>query len=485
MLEQQSIFAWIKSLPDLAASEPSEQRQIQKRKRDLPYNRTAESQVGQLSSPPPSDFKSDMDATPTRKRQRIATHSLNLDPDLTPRPSSQHGYGYGDSGSSAGPSSCSSRSRSPKKQLMNLSLADDGLEVREIDIDAAPAGMESLLSVMQQVQNGQGILPADRCVEIEAATGLSVKDDRLWRYSFKPAEEPDKLPGRIPTMQEVSHIRQMAKLCQSSGHDEAGWNMEVHHRILSCVFRDPLSSHLDGCSLNFAPCTTARASPDFIPRHASTKMVDFCIYDEVNTEDEQQLRARRALSRSMPTLTVNHTDFRPTQLCPILLSIETKKPGKELDNANLQIGVWHAAQWASLRRGAFLSICRSRSKSRRKKEATGKNVQSAAAGGGSNSDSFSSQEQIEMAKLVDERLDQLPFIPGLIVQGHKWSIVFSTRNGSKTILWTEWDFGNTQSLQNTFKVIAGLREVSAWMNNNYLPWWQKNILDGFIESEPT
>jgi hypothetical protein len=60
------------------------------------------------------------------------------------------------------------------------------------------------------------------------------------------------------------------------------------------------------------------------------------------------------------TLTVNHTDFNPVRLYPILLSIETKKHGKEQERANLQMAVWLAAQWASLQRAALISIRASR-----------------------------------------------------------------------------------------------------------------------------
>jgi hypothetical protein len=57
------------------------------------------------------------------------------------------------------------------------------------------------------------------------------------------------------------------------------------------------------------------------------------------------------------------------------------------------------------------------------------------------------------------RARELPFIPGIIVQSHKWSLVLSTHEGARTVLWTEWEFGNTQSLQNAYKVVAGLREL--------------------------
>ena len=43
---------------------------------------------------------------------------------------------------------------------------------------------------------------------------------------------------------------------------------------------------------------------------------------------------------------VNNTDFEFISAHPLLLSIETKKPGVHWDKAQLQMGLWHAAQWS-------------------------------------------------------------------------------------------------------------------------------------------
>ena len=442
------------------------------------------------------------DATPTRKRQRLATGLVADLSELTPRASSRtisHSARSGAAGlssqskstTSGSRSEASSRSLSPKKQLANLSLSDDGLDVRALDIDTAPEAAADLLYILQNVQNGAGIIPATRrdnilgSIASVAAGGLSSAKDpaQIWKHSFKAPGEPDTLPGRIPTWEEVSHIRDMAMHCQNVDQDELGWNMEVHQLILSSVFRRPQSARaLPNSPLNFAPCTTARVSQEFLPRYVSGKMVDFCLYYEINThdnddnEEEQRLRGQdqqhvlRVLSREMPTLTVNHTDFNPVRLNPILLSIETKKHGKEQERANLQMAVWLAAQWTSLQRVALISIRASR---RRNVSTHGPNEMTLR-------ETPSAQEQIDMANLAELRARELPFLPGIIVQGHKWSLVLSTREGERTALWTEWEFGNTQSLQNTYKVVAGLREIAAWTRDNYLPWWRRNVLGGLV-----
>lgn len=117
-------------------------------------------------------------------------------------------------------------------------------------------------------------------------------------------------------------------------HEEAGWNAEVHYRILEAVFRALNSVRSADHEFNFSICTTARLDTVFLPRRASTKMVDFCIFADINI-DETWRQAHRELCRRICTRTVNYTDFTPFQLYPIILSIEIKKPGKETDDANL------------------------------------------------------------------------------------------------------------------------------------------------------
>lgn len=70
---------------------------------------------------------------------------------------------------------------------------------------------------------------------------------------------------------------------------------------------------------------------------------------------------------------------------------------------------------------------------------------------------------------AEAQVNRLPFLPSAVVQGHKWSLVLSTREGQKTIIWTEREFGTTQNIQDIFKIVVGLRELAAWCKNVYLP----------------
>lgn len=175
----------------------------------------------------------------------------------------------------------------------------------------------------------------------------------------------------------------------------------------------------------------------------------------------------------MPTMTVNHTDFQPVQFQPIVISIETKKPGKETERTELQMAVWLAAQWASLQEAALISI----EISRRRKNTSGDTTNVQGTSTTALGEGPSAQDQVDVATLAEAYVHELPFLLGLTIQGDKWSLVLSTRESGRTILWKEWELGNTQSVMNTYKVIGGLREITAWARDVHAPWWQINILN--------
>lgn len=395
-----------------------------------------------------------MDETPTRKRQRPL--ASNADTELTPRPlggsvRSATSTSIPDSApASIASSALRSRSSSPKKQLMGLRLDDDGLDLRQLDDDAAPSAATVLLSTLTEIGSGHDILPDDRRGILQSGA-LRHADVRTWRYSFKPAGDEDMLPGRIPTVEEVVLVREMARWCHDLNHEEAGWNTEVHHPILKAVFREP--GQFDEGLLNATVCSSARPHSQYVPQSTPAKLVDFCIYAYLGS-DAKLLAAQQALCRRMPTLSVNHTDFPLLQLRPIVLSIETKKPGKELDAAQLQIGVWHAAHWSFLKSAVGMLL-------QARRQTTG---------------GLSAAERIAQAAEVETALSRLAFLPGIIIQGHRWSVVLSTREGKRTVLWVERQFGSTQSVREIYQIIAGIRELAGWCRDVYLPWYREHVL---------
>lgn len=210
MLEQ-CVASWLDSLPDEYV--PSEAlSKTPKRKAALP-------------SPPTSDS---MEGT-TPKRRRL------VDPDRTPRAANLPPPSSTGSSASWSESGEGSRSSSPKKQMLRLRLEERGLECRQLNVDTAPPVISSLLDTIQEIGSRIEILPADKKSAILESPFVREQNTRLWRFAFK--EGGDTLPGRVPLAEEIAQICDFARHCHDTNHEEAAWNMEVHHRLLQAILR--------------------------------------------------------------------------------------------------------------------------------------------------------------------------------------------------------------------------------------------------------
>ncbi|KAK5634453.1 hypothetical protein RRF57_010166 [Xylaria bambusicola] len=460
------IAAWICSLPENASKGTNCPPTITKKRRRQPQ---------QLTSPPASVDET-MASTP-RKRRRTST----ADPDSTPRPaisgdSIHRSNTTSSTTSSSRASHISSRASSPKKQMLNLRLHEPVLEFNALTLSTLPPAARKLVETITEIGSNQDILP--HAVKSSIMESVHAHDPmpRLWRYAFKPAADDNAdmlLPGRIPPFQEVERICRKANECQQYDHEEASWNCSVHARLLELILEDE-----DGRPCNefdaMICSTTARLHHTWKPIWSPGKMIDICLYHASISQDED-LRAKiTQFSRLTPTGTVNHTDFYPISMRPLVLSIETKKPGVHWEAAQLQIGIWHAAQWAFLR-WAVADKLRRRSMNDNNEGEDG--------GGNDNVDKSQAQapapqtEHNATEAEVLSVMSKLGFIPGVIVQGHRWHLVLSTYEDRKTKLWADRQFGSTQTCLESYSVIAGIRQLTAWAKDIYMPWFRLYILD--------
>ncbi|UPK95000.1 hypothetical protein LCI18_005935 [Fusarium solani-melongenae] len=216
-------------------------------------------------------------------------------------------------------------------------------------------------------------------------------------------------------------IMKRAKKCLNFDYEEASWNMEVLHRLLHGMFRQPKS---------------AVPEPfDFMLWYVRLGK-RWLIYAFLMTPVSMSER----FARSTITQTVNHTEYSALQLSPIVLSIETKRPGKDLDVAQKFL------------RSAVEVVARSRQPEGASEEA--------------------------IADAVEGLLTELGFLPGVIIQGHHWYFDGTNVTAHRTILWTEQEFGSTQSMLKMYQIVAGLRRLSKWAQDVYVPWYRKHVLGG-------
>ncbi|KAF4953964.1 hypothetical protein FSARC_12282 [Fusarium sarcochroum] len=82
---------------------------------------------------------------------------------------------------------------------------------------------------------------------------------------------------------------------------------------------------------------------------------------------------------------INHTAYSRLSGFPVALSIETKRYGGDRRKADAQTAAWHASQWTFLQ------------------------------------------------SLAEDKVSELPFLPGTIVHAHEWKSVVTTRNGKETV----------------------------------------------------
>lgn len=237
--DKRSIIAWIGGLPQPNGG----------RKRT--FEAATADQHQQLASPPTSLGDNDNTktmSTPKRRRLESSTGPL-LDPDATPRPP-------GGTRSIPSPSGSSSRSTSEassvvsgttsaKRQMMNLRLSESGVEYKALNVHAAPDTAQKLVSTIAEIGLAHDILPQDLKSTIMEKIRARNLDDRIWRHSFNPSGRTDRLPGRIPTFEEVDKVFRKANECQEFNHEEASWNNQVHLRLLESMFEEVLGGQYD------------------------------------------------------------------------------------------------------------------------------------------------------------------------------------------------------------------------------------------------
>jgi hypothetical protein len=107
-------------------------------------------------------------------------------------------------------------------------------------------------------------------------------------------------------------------------------------------------------------------------------------------DNQQTIDAIKTWRTALTDNSINHTPYAPLRRIPISVSIETKPGGMSTRKAQLQMGIWHAAQWRHL------------------------------------------------SKLAGGNLQALPFIPGILVYGHEWIFVASTYDNGKTVSFLNW-----------------------------------------------
>ncbi|UPK97335.1 hypothetical protein LCI18_008270 [Fusarium solani-melongenae] len=199
-------------------------------------------------------------------------------------------------------------------------------------------------------------------------------------------------------------------------------------RRVSCIASksNDCARMLNGPSQNiidFPSCTTTNIEPSYHRFPVSSSRVDYVL----PLMPQRDPTATKSLAPNMAPC-FNWTADRQLHQYPLAISIETKRHGGNAAKGEEQLGIWHAAQWGFL-----------------------------------------------ISRAGVEAANELCFLPGVVVQGHSWSLVVSIRRQVTTTILCSIEFGNTGSIVGVFQVLAGLRRLRTWSLDVLWKWYKKDL----------
>ncbi|KAF4501671.1 hypothetical protein FAGAP_2124 [Fusarium agapanthi] len=342
-------------------------------------------------------------------------------------------------------SSASGRSgaSSPRKQLAAMALSSHGVETRAMsDPSGLPPSLAEVRTKLLQFSRGRGIL-GDKGLESiqDEAAARALHPDMAAIYEdreFCCSARRDEL-GVTPSPEDVVYILECAGDCLRMGRSEAAWNHEVHFPLLCLALRYRSKGAFKRL-INVTSCSSASLIPDYRIRFAPHKKIDFCVYlDPHHDPNDTNIPSTvDTVCARLPGLSINPTDDLSLLSNPIAIPIETKRPGEGLDTANLQVATFLTAHLTLLQRlvdaGASVPI-----------------------------------DDGDTAPSVDD----LGFLPGLIVQGNTWNFIAASRQDSRTVIWSETSIGSTGDIFGIYEIVASLQLLRQWISTTYWPWLRR------------
>lgn len=364
--------------------------------------------------------------SPSKKRH----HEAPSDPDRTPKAKKSTHDSDNDSASQQS-SNTGKSGASPRKQLAHLRLTTYPIRQLKFSSPGMPQSLETFEDAITKFELGKNIIALSIKNDIDALSESNDHNRKLLRNIipefFDANDARDKL-GRTPSPAKVLGVVKAAAKCDINGHPEANWNMMVHYTLLSLALDDEEDNDGDGIStVEICPVTTAKILSDFKIPGVPLRQIDFCVAIRPNQQDSAIVKECCKLTIDN---SINHTSFQPLLDKPIGLSLETKTPGAQWDQAVLQVSVWQAAQWRFL---VYLArTC------------------------GYNADNYE-----DIVALLP------PFLPGIIIQGHDWNFVATTYDGKETTIWTTFRIGSTENALGVYRIICVLQYIRQWILTVY------------------
>ncbi|EMT74655.1 hypothetical protein FOC4_g10000217 [Fusarium odoratissimum] len=286
-----------------------------------------------------------------------------------------------------------------------------------------PESLAELYRDFYDVAGRYGIIPRGIKGALDQHVKSTMSLDRVHDHMFFDDETSEDLDISESTslvmvsdkeiLRRASRIADRSDQCSQMLSDEAAWNCLVH-----CPLLDLFTFNLaDQTILDFMPCTTTNIDSTYHRFPDPASRVDFVFYFTLDTIPP---------ANQPPAIPCfNWTSDRMLQQYPLAFSIETKRYGGNAAKGEQQMGIWHAAQWEFL-----------------------------------------------ITRAGAEAVAKLDFLPGIVIQGHTWSLVITMRNQGTTTVLCSVEFGNTSSVVGVFQVMAGLKRLRKWSLEVLWPWYK-------------
>ncbi|KAM0415976.1 hypothetical protein ACHAPT_013075 [Fusarium lateritium] len=359
--------------------------------------------------------------------------------EMTPRPHRTSRLSHSTSGKST-----QSGGSSPRKHLAAMNLFDRSVVIRNLsDTARQTPALLAMRSRLLSLHRGRGILGESHKSIFSGDSLASLHPDFATLsndadFFFSPERD---ILGQTPSPEDVSNILDSAAECTTMDQPESGWNAEVHHPLLALALRQRRPGQTFKALVKFMSCSSAALIKEYKLPSAPDKKIDFCIFidPEYDLENPDMAIHVDNLRAQLPLISINVTSEFSLLKRPLAILIETKRSGEGGDNAALQLTTWLEAQLELLHR--LVSRC----------------------------------QAIPSAGGDLPTLNDIGFIPGVIVQGHDWNFVAATREGHETVIWSKMFIGSTGDILGIYQIVNFLQILREWTVKVYWPWLSRVI----------
>ena len=372
-------------------------------------------------------------------------------PSLQPRPTHpvfQAPPSRASSDSSESRGSKKARSQSPTKRLGDLQFSDMPVDSQTWSSGTIPQELKSLARDMQGISRGAGVIPLGSRDNFAATEEMILDFQWAKEDERRRGKEADNAAikqitgglGHTLFWYRASTIYEATNECLRDRDPEPAWNSEVH----SAILRLALTGHWAAQEVWYKDITVARISnKSLVPWNIATgamqsKMVDYAILinpSQTFTGNPSEFLHNHIIEKlrtekDSASISINQTESEWVRFKPIAVNIETKRGAVGEDEAHVQLATWLTAQYSRLRQ-----------------------------------------------LMPDKAKAKLPSFPVLSVQGQRWLLMIaSLQDNDRINLIKELYLGDTDSIAGVYQVIAAIRRIAQWVNDDYRPWFEKEVL---------